>query len=232
MLEAWVNGELRPPKEKGERIPCRDCSGGWIAVIPIENTRHWRHLGTDCDPWSEPETEWHRGWKALFAPDEQEVTVRDELTGTFHRADVLCRRPDGLQTVVEMQHSSITAEEQAEREEFYRRAGTMFWLLHVYDSSSSFQAQNLANSLDFSKPVLVGQRSFGQMRWFGRSSQFIDRWKRSQAHVFLNLGDRVYYLATNAACRALVATQGKGEFALCELTIPQLLNAAKGAGKS
>ena len=76
---------------------------------------HWAHISKDCDPWSEPESEWHRGWKQLFPAQMQEVVVG------AHRADVLTNRG-----VIEFQHSTISPQEIKERESFY---GKMVWVV-------------------------------------------------------------------------------------------------------
>jgi len=82
---------------------------------------HWAHRGRrDCDPWWEPETDWHRGWKErLGTPEQREVVVG------CHRADVCL---PGL--VIELQHSSISPDEIEERERYYtEHVGRMKWLL-------------------------------------------------------------------------------------------------------
>jgi len=77
---------------------------------------HWAHLSAcDCDPWSEPESEWHRAWKEMVPPEQREVTMGP------HRADI--RLASGK--VIELQHSPISPSVIAEREEFY---GNMAWL--------------------------------------------------------------------------------------------------------
>lgn len=230
MLQAWMDGEAepRPPRVKGERAVCRDCNCDLFAVLPIENAWHWRHRGGDCDSWSEPETPWHAGWKAKFDVLQREVTLRDEVSREFHRADVLCRQPSGRAVVLELQHSSIAEEERLAREAFYGRDHTMYWLLHIYDDAKNFRAWSLSISLDFNNPVDFGGHRFGRMKWFGRSKQFIERWKRSGAHVFLHAGERIFYLATMAACAPLVTAQKRGEFALCELSEEQFVAAVKG----
>lgn len=60
----------------------------------------------------------------------------------------------------------------------------------------------------------------------------LDKWKLSRAHVFLNHGRSVFYLATMAACRSLVAGQAKGEFALARLTVREFLKAVAGEDPS
>lgn len=48
MLYAWVGDQKRAPISKGERTTCRDCGGLLTAVMPVENTPHWRHKAGDC----------------------------------------------------------------------------------------------------------------------------------------------------------------------------------------
>lgn len=215
MLEAWIDGAKRRPNHKGERATCRDCGGELHAVIPIQNERHWRHRGGDCDAWSEPETAWHVGWKEKFEPNEREVTLRDTQLNTFHRADVLCSQPSGRKVVLELQHSSISEEERKAREDFYKKDDRlMFWLLHIFNDRSSSRRFSFEMSLAYNKCFEFRNRTFGHMEWMGRSSQFIDRWKQSNAHVFLSCGGWVFYLASRAACADIVSSQGKGNFAL------------------
>lgn len=64
----------------------------------------------------------------------------------------------------------------------------MFWLVHVHDGPSSFAGWNFAASIDWeSGPVEIDGRQFDIMQWVGRSSQFIEKWKRATAHVFLSV---------------------------------------------
>ncbi len=86
------------------------------ALISKHVVPHWAHKAGDCDPWYEPESEWHRTWKERWPVECREVVMGP------HRADVRMR--DG--TVLELQKSPISSEEIAEREQFY---GNMLWLL-------------------------------------------------------------------------------------------------------
>lgn len=229
MMLALVDGESkkRPPRQKGERATCR-CGAQLVAVVPEDYAPHWRHKGGDCDPWSEPEGPWHLAWKERFAEDCREVELVDEGTGEWHRADVRCTRPGAKGVVLELQHSPISAEEQASRDAFYGRDHRMFWLLHIHDEQGSFRASSMRMSLVFGDVVTCHGKAFHRMTWFGFSTRFIERWKRSKAHVFLELDGRVYYLATHAACADLVAILKKGQFALHELTPQQLVAAVQG----
>lgn len=83
---------------------------------------HWAHRGVRvCDPWWEPETEWHRAWKNEFPVDWQEV-VHLAQSGEKYVADV--RTQGGM--VIEFQHSFLKVEERTARESFYR---PMIWVV-------------------------------------------------------------------------------------------------------
>jgi competence CoiA-like predicted nuclease len=98
---------------------CPSCCANVRAKCGNHNVWHWAHIDTeDCDTWSEPEGKWHLGWKEVFPKDWREVVIGE------HRADI--RTTGGL--VVELQHSSITPEVVAERENFY---GNMIWIFNA-----------------------------------------------------------------------------------------------------
>jgi hypothetical protein len=94
------------------------------------NVHHWAHVvGEDCDPWSEPETPWHRKWKSFGHLTEQ--------TLANHRADIITSR--GL--VVELQHSGISVDEIREREAFY--GANLRWLFDGTDLPVGTPSYNL-----------------------------------------------------------------------------------------
>lgn len=227
MISAMIDGEKRSPKRTGERTVCSGCRGTLTAVMPQFKAAHWRHEGGDCDPWSEPEGEWHRRWKGLFNPIHCEVFMRDPDTQEIHRADVMCPRDEGKDVVLELQHSSISEEDRSARELFYSKGHRMFWLLDMHRTSSL--AFSFGQCLTFNEDMreTIGGHDFYHMEWFMRGTM-LDKWKQSRAHVFLHHGSRVYYLATNAACRPLVSRQVKGQFSLAPLTIRQFLTAVVG----
>lgn len=87
----------------------------WPVVAKVGEVMmpHWARLpGGTPDPWSEPETEWHRTWKERLVPDDwQEYT----FPGGQHRADAI--GAGGV--VVEFQHSSIDPLTIRARETYY-----------------------------------------------------------------------------------------------------------------
>lgn len=227
MLYAWVDDQKRAPIAKGERTTCRDCGGLLTAVMPVENTPHWRHKAGDCDPWSEPEGPWHLGWKEFFDMSCREITLRDPTTGELHRADVLVGSGTLRATVLELQHSSISEDERSAREAFYRREHRMFWLVHIH-SESSFLGTHFGMSLDFSSRVInLDGKEFAVMRWMGPNKQFIEKWKRATAHVFFDAGAHIFYLASPGVAARLGGPLQRGEFALCALMRDDFLRAVR-----
>ena len=87
------------------------------------NVWHWaHHARADCDPWSEPTTEWHLGWQRVVPPERREVVMGS------HRADIVTASGG----VVEVQHSSISVDVIAAREEFY--GARMAWIFDATEA--------------------------------------------------------------------------------------------------
>ena len=227
MLYAWVDNQKHAPIAKGERTTCRECGGLLSAVMPVENVRHWRHKGGDCDSWSEPEGHWHLAWKECFDLPCREIALRDQATGELHRADVLVGSGTPRATVLELQHSPIPEDERSAREAFYKREHRMFWLVHIH-SENSFLGEHFSLSLDFhSRVINLDGKQFAIMQWMGPSKQFIEKWKRATAHVFFNIGPHIFYLAGSSVAARLGSTLQRGEFALCKLTRDDFLRAVR-----
>lgn len=121
MQFALIDGVRRSAEPKREGS-CPSCGASVISKCGTKKIWHWAHRGErSCDPWWEPETEWHRNWKNHFPVEWQEQIGRDE-TGEKHIADV--RTPQGL--VIEFQHSHLDPVERAARERYY---GNMVWVV-------------------------------------------------------------------------------------------------------
>lgn len=85
---------------------------------------HWAHVAADdCDPWSEPDTVWHRTWQDVVPPHQREVVIGN------HRADIVAANG----TVVELQHSSLPTAEIQARESHYGRMVWIFDATEAYD---------------------------------------------------------------------------------------------------
>ena len=101
---------------------CPQCGGGLVAKCGRIITWHWAHLSSDCDPWSEPESEWHIGWKSHF----EKAGASTEVVMNNHRADVVM--PSGH--VVELQYNYLSADDIIARENFYGHRMTWIYRCH------------------------------------------------------------------------------------------------------
>ncbi|MGH9440295.1 MAG: competence protein CoiA family protein [Terriglobia bacterium] len=101
MRYALVNGlKVEPaPSLSGQ---CSSCGAVMVAKCGQHKLWHWAHKSrVHCDPWWEPETDWHRAWKNHFPPEWQEVVHFDPASHEKHVADV--KTVAGK--VIEFQHS-------------------------------------------------------------------------------------------------------------------------------
>ncbi len=144
--------------DRGEKVTatpgataiCPLCSAPLVPKCGQVNVWHWAHVSRDdCDPWYEPETPWHAGWKALVDP------LWCEFSLPPHRADIV----GNDLTVIELQHSSISPREIAERERFYPK---MIWLLDVTDQ---IMAANGRYRFDLSWQGLGTSRPWVRFTW-------------------------------------------------------------------
>ena len=134
---------------------------------------HWAHKRrSGCDPWHEPETEWHLMWKDCFPKNNQEVVHIDNGTGERHIADV--KSASGL--VVEVQHSPIAQRELLSREAFY---GDMIWIVDARDLAGYF-------SLGTSHDLATFSPMSYHFRWFSRSS-LLKRWSVARKPVYFDI---------------------------------------------
>lgn len=112
------------------RAACPCCNAQTIAKCGSINIWHWAHKSTiDCDPWYEPESNWHLNWKARFPDSWQEIIMGP------HRADI--QTPSGR--ILEFQASPISTSQIAEREAFYRN---MLWILKGEDFAQNFDIRD------------------------------------------------------------------------------------------
>ena len=91
-------------------------------------------------------SEWHRAWQNCFPAECREVVVQSG--GVKHVADVLINK-----TVIEFQHSPITAEEIAERNRFYIECG--YKVVWVFDADGKIKNKN--KSVDTIDPILCAE---------------------------------------------------------------------------
>lgn len=150
---------------------CPCCSADLVAkcgnIAPI----HWSHASVkDCDPWWEPEGEWHRSWKSLFPDDCQEVVIQP------HRADVKYK-----DWVVELQSSPISDTVIQEREEFYGER--MIWIIDGYKFCERVGITRLKDSE--TEPGRTHLLGWGRPRL---------SWKAANKPIFIDLPTGVFCL--------------------------------------
>lgn len=122
MLTAIINGNRSRPIP-GAVGQCPFCKSEMIPRCGEVRVHHWAHKSkVDCDPWWEPETDWHRNWKNEFPLRWQEQVFTDQDTGERHIADV--HTLAGL--TLEIQHSHLDPKERRARENFYKN---MLWVV-------------------------------------------------------------------------------------------------------
>lgn len=149
---------------KGIKGICPICKEPLIAKCGKIKVHHWAHKsGTECDPWSSPETPWHRNWKNCFPKEWQEVLCEVEGSTEIHRADV--KTSDDL--VLEFQHSPIEDEEKLKRESFYQN---MFWIvdLHKKQWVNKLSTARFANDY-FGNHCCVNAQEIFPSEWLNRN---------------------------------------------------------------
>lgn len=152
---------LYAKNKAGERIlatkdveaTCPGCGSTMVAKMGNIIMHHWAHVkDSECDSWSEPEGEWHLGWKKRIDDYAKEHEIEDVLTiekymkqeDKWHFADIHSTN----EGVTELQHSSISVADIEQRENFY---GKMKWLFDVSEAYSS------GRILLWEKPVEMDQ---------------------------------------------------------------------------
>ncbi len=176
MKFSLVDGQ-RQQATKGLRGKCPGCGGLVIARCGEIRAGHWAHQRkSDCDPWWENETEWHRDWKDQFPDDWQEIAHYAE-DGEKHIADV--KTESGW--VLEFQHSPIKPGERRSRDAFYPK---LVWVVDGTTRKRDEEQLSKAweEALPISKTSLVRKvlRSEGAL---------LRDWAGSTAHVFFDFGD-------------------------------------------
>lgn len=156
---------------------CIGCDDEMIAKCGNIKVWHWAHKGTrSCDPWWEPETEWHRDWKNRFPKDWQE-SIHQSESGEKHIADV--KTASG--TVLEFQHSNLHQDERVSRENFYTK---MRWVVdgrrRVRDRAQFFASVQL-DTVVIPKPLTFSFAS--------NEGALLRDWAGSRVHVLFDFGD-------------------------------------------
>jgi competence protein CoiA len=117
-----IKDSQRIQAEPGKSANCEICNQELIPKCGSIKVWHWSHkVSSDCDSWSEEETQWHKDWKDEFPRECQEIII-EEHWNNKHRADVKYNN-----LIIEFQNSSISPEDILIREAFYKN---MIWVLN------------------------------------------------------------------------------------------------------
>ncbi len=122
------------------------------------------------DTWTHDMSEWHYSWQKLFPKECREFVI--ERQGVKHRADVFINN-----TVIEFQHSPITAEEIKERNEFYLGCG--YHVVWIFDADKKIRnAIDKNGTLDPAKTETlewkIAQSKFAFPEYYNNTSVFLD----------------------------------------------------------
>ncbi|HXS95933.1 MAG TPA: competence protein CoiA family protein [Candidatus Limnocylindrales bacterium] len=157
---------------------CPGCHQPVIAKCGKIYVNHWAHKsGSECDPWHEPETPWHTGWKKQFNPDCREKVIGE------HRADIFAlNRYSSLPCVIELQHSPIDFAEIEERENFY---GEMVWVIDGVGFKDNFE---------FGREIMTNGSATVEApfrwKWFRKS------WAGSKKPLYLDFGNYLWRITS------------------------------------
>lgn len=148
---------------KDKEYFCPVCGAEVIVKEGAVNAKHFAHKNRECvDHWSYDMSEWHRKKQGYFPMENRETVV--SYGGETHRADILIQN-----TVIEFQHSTITAKEFAERNKFFTAAG--YRIAWVFDVSSAFESENLSYANDDDNNLMAWKHP---MRIFSESPNISD----------------------------------------------------------
>lgn len=131
MKFALIN-DLRVTPIPHTRGICELCNEEVISKCGPIRPWHWSHKAkTNCDPWWENETPWHKDWKNNYPKLWHEVVHHDEASGEKHIADI--KTDNGL--IIEFQNSPMTLAELQAREKFYKK---IVWVINGAKFIQSF----------------------------------------------------------------------------------------------
>lgn len=175
MKFSLVDG-YRQEAQPGVYGTCPVCGEAMVAKCGEIKIPHWAHKGRrTCDPWWEPETEWHRAWKGHFPEGWQEV-VHYADNGEKHIADVKTDRG----WVIEFQRSYLNPEERRSRNAFYAK---LVWV--VDGTRRKRDSEQFRNALNGATPI----GSNARLRiHFPDECALLREWSGSNAPVFIDFG--------------------------------------------
>jgi competence CoiA-like predicted nuclease len=203
MIWAIVNNERTQPSPKayGE---CPACGKKVVSKCGEINVWHWAHeKGSNCDPWYEPESDWHYHWKMTFGKENAEVVIKKE--DKWHIADILTDE----NVVIELQNSPIKKEIIRTREEFYGER--MMWVVNGNSFSQNFHILDLEDdSLWWAHVNESGRRNGNENIFQWKNPR--KSWRDIKRPLFIDFGEENLFwikkgMGTNLGTGVLVSRQ-------------------------
>ena len=184
LLATTVRGLRQTPARSGERGTCPLCANAVLGKCGTLVQWHWAHEALiDCDPWGEPETEWHRTWKERFPAKRREIIIGS------HRADVVTARG----WILEFQHSPLSVAEIAEREREYGRK--LIWIV---------DGRSCAENFNFRKTTKHGPTVYNRIPVSFRWKWPRKTWTTADRPVFIDIGSgrllRIHWVKPETPC--------------------------------
>lgn len=152
MQYAMVDGKRCEADPLSRRGFCPTCGEEVIAKCGEILIWHWSHKSESNCENREPETEWHRKWKAMFPEESREVSFERK-----RRADVFYNN-----TVFEFQNSHISWDDFWGRNQFYKsRKIQIQWIFNGanWSNKSRLLKSTHGNALIQQGEILVNARS-------------------------------------------------------------------------
>ena len=132
---------------KGEEYFCRTCKSLVYVREGTQNAKHFAHKARECtDSWHYDMSEWHLRMQSYFPLESREVVVKSG--NKTHRADILIDK-----TVIEFQHSPISADEYQDRNDFFESLG--YRIAWVFDVSQQYRVGDLYYSSENNNYLLT-----------------------------------------------------------------------------
>lgn len=132
---------------KGEEYFCPICGSPLLIREGTQNAKHFAHKVGECtDTWHYDMSEWHVRMQSYFPIKSREVVVKSG--NKSHRADVLVGK-----TVIEFQHSPISADEYMARNDFFDSLG--YKVVWVFDVSQQYRLGDLYYSSEDNELLLT-----------------------------------------------------------------------------
>jgi competence protein CoiA len=168
----------RTEATKGARGVCPYCGSEMEARCGEIRINYWAHKRkSECDPWWENETPWHRAWKDHF-PAEWQEKIHHAEDGEKHVADVKTKQG----WIIEFQHSYLNPEERRSRDAFYPN---LVWVVDGMRRKTDLQQfeKALTNSqVSNENPLIIRVSSPEEYR-------LLNEWFESPSLVFFDFHD-------------------------------------------